>query len=280
MSLAQRRLITLVGAGGVGKTRLALQVAAAEVADYEDGAWFCELAPASGDDAVTTIVASVLGARQQPGESLFDSLIAFLRYQSMVLILDNCEHVIDAAADLAEAVLRSCPRVRMIATSREALAIPGEQLTAVPTLDVPEDDALAASSVELFRDRAMDRGADRAMLDRSHQAIAEIARRLDGLPLALELAAARITSLTPADILAHLEQRFSLLTGGTRRRRDRARTLEQAIDWSYDLLAEDEQEVFRRLGVIAASFDLETTWRYNTRDSTSLEQLKPSIFCN
>lgn len=256
-ALELSRLVTLVGAGGVGKTRLALEAARAMVAATGDGAWLCELATASGDEGVAGVVAAALGVRQLPGDSLLESITGFLRNRDLVLVLDNCEHVVEGAAELGEAVLAGCPSVRLLATSREGLSVRGERIVAVPPLPTSgHGDDEPVASVELFLERAVERGARREALERESETILAICSRLDGLPLAIELAAARTTSLSPADILDKLDRRFRLLTGGSRRSRDRRRTLEQAIDWSYDMLAVDERVVFCRLAVIAASFDL------------------------
>ena len=253
------RLVTLVGVGGVGKTRLAVQTAAELLPRFADGVWLCELATASADAAVADVIVSSLGIPHQSDRSVAASIVAFLRNRETLVVLDNCEHVVDAAADLIESLLAGCPKTSVLVTSREALAVRGERIVAVPPLTVPDSgSSQSASSVELFMERAVGRGVDPRDLTAASESIAEICRRLDGLPLAIELAAARTTSMSPADILANLDHRFSLLTGGGTRRRDRRRTLEKTIEWSYALLDARERAVFARLGVIAASFDLET----------------------
>ena len=254
----EARLITLTGAGGMGKTRLAIQLAAELVPRFPDGAWLCELASASDVDAMTQVVAAALGVSARQGLSLEDSVVDFLRPKQLLLILDNCEHLASECADLVNAILRACPLVQIIATSRQPLDAPGEQQWNVSSLAVPTStpsvDALLESDAgQLFMDRARAARRTFAIDDANAGAVAEICRRLDGMPLALELAAARVSSLGPAEIAALLDERFRLLSGGGRDQRHQ--TLRAAIDWSYSLLDQREQRVFDRLGVFPGSFD-------------------------
>ncbi len=237
--------MTLTGPGGIGKTRLAV-AAAARRAD-PDGMWLAELAEITSPDDVPRAVASVLGIRENPGQRLTQSLVTALRSRRALLVLDNCEHVIDAAARLAQAIVTSCPDVRVLATSREALGLGQghERLVAVPPLDP------AGPGTELFLERAAAAGVD---LRAERAAVAEICRRLDGVPLAIELAAARATSLAPAELLARLDDQLRLLTGGPRAGAERHRTLRAAITWSYDLLSPAEQWLLVRLSVFTGPF--------------------------
>jgi predicted ATPase/class 3 adenylate cyclase len=260
-ALDRAGVVTLIGVGGVGKTRLALQAAAEVAVRYGDGVWFCELAAVSDRAAVPEAVAACLEVREQPGESLVSSLVAFLRTKRALLVLDNCEHVIEAAGSLAETISHGCPDVQVLATSREALAIDGELLGPVGSLAVPDERASAedlagAPSVRLFADRAEAVRPDFVLDAVSAPVVADICRQLDGVPLAIELAAARVASLTVSEIAQRLDQRFRLLTGGRRTALERHQTLRAAVDWSYALLAPDEARVFNRLAVFAGGFTL------------------------
>ncbi len=258
----EHRLLTLTGVGGVGKTRLAVQVAAEMLPEFDDGAWLCELAAAEEEDAVVEIVATVLGARPRSGMSLLESIVELLRNKDLLLVVDNCEHVIDRASEVVGAVLGGCPAVHVLATSREGLGIPGEKVSAVRSLTTPARGAQladigSADAVRLFVDRAQ-LAASRFGLDRTNaDAVLEICRRLDGIPLAIELAAARVASMSPGDIAALLDERFRLLTGGRRRAVERHHTLRATVDWSYALLSDVERSVFDRVGVFAGTFDAE-----------------------
>ena len=271
--LATSRLVTLVGAGGAGKTRLELQVAAETLDEYPDGAWLVELAPISDPDLVVAEIGRTLGVQAQPGRSPFDPIIDHLRGKELLLLLDNCEQVIEAAADTADRLLGSCPALHLLASSRERLGVEGEAMYAVPSLALPEaadrfdvkglaDDAeveLAARSeaIRLFIDRAT-ATLPSFTLDRTNvRAVVDICRRLDGIPLALELAAARINVLSAGEIAQGLDDRFRLLTGGRRTAVPRQRTLQGLIDWSWDLLDEVDQRLLRRLAVFAGSWSLD-----------------------
>ncbi len=254
------RLVTLTGVGGVGKTRLANHVAALVVKRFRDGAWFCELAAANDDESMLQVIGAALGVSQHPSSTLEDSILDWLRPKRVLLVLDNCEHLIDDAGRFAESVLFVCPGVRILATSREGLGIEGEQIVALRSLSVPSAattvDAIGASdAVALFVERARSVRADFAIEPGNAAAVAEICRRLDGIPLAIELAAARVVAMTPGEIANLLDERFRLLTGGRRTAVERHQTLRRTVDWSYSLLDGPERMVFDRLGVFAGAFD-------------------------
>ena len=251
------RLVTLTGVGGVGKTRLALQAAAELLPEFAEGAWLCELAAADDSEAMLQVVATALEVRPRAGLSLEASVVDSLHARRLLVVLDNCEHVLEAAAGLAERVLGSCPEVRLLATSRELLAIRGEQAVGVRPLPVPDADDPddRGEALRLFEERAAAVRADFAVDAGNRAAVADICRRLDGIPLAIELAAARVGALSPADISSRLDERFRLLTGGRRRAVERQQTLRSAVDWSYSLLERPEQVLFDRLGIFAGSFD-------------------------
>jgi predicted ATPase/class 3 adenylate cyclase len=260
-ALAESRLVTLTGVGGVGKTRLALQVAGELLPQFADGVWLCELAATNDPDLLAQVVVAALGVQPRAGRSLAESVCDYLTAKQALIVLDNCEHLLDAAAEMAEGILRAAPRVRVVATSREPLGVAGERLLGVPSLSVASTgesslEAIAAcEAVRLFMDRA---AATRSSLhlDASNaEQIVEICRRLDAIPLAIELASARVTSMSPAEIAALLDERFRLLTGGRRRGVERHHTLRATVEWSYSLLDERERVVFDRLGVFAGSFD-------------------------
>jgi predicted ATPase/class 3 adenylate cyclase len=256
------RLVTLVGPGGAGKTRLALQIAAEMVDGYADGAWFVPLAPIADPALVASTIAHALGVREIVGQSMRESLTDFLRSKSTLLVLDNVEQVIDAAPLVAD-LLAACLELRIIATSRMPLRLAGEQELAVPPLPLPpSDDAppetlLQSDAVRLFVERAQAVQTRFALDAGNARAVAEICRRLDGLPLAVELAAARVKLLPPEAILRRLDHRLALLTGGGRDRPERQQTLRDTIAWSHDLLSPEEQTLFARLAVFAGGFSLE-----------------------
>lgn len=263
--LSRSRLVTLTGAGGVGKTRLALQVIRDLAESYDDGVWFVELAPLADPDLVPQAVGSVLSVREQSGQPILQSLLEYLRSKNLLLVLDNCEHVISACARLADALLRACPNLRILATSREALGITGESAWTVPSLSLPNVRQQLPSFAELSQFEAVQLFVERAvaveprfrLTELNGSAVAHVCRRLDGIPLAIELAAARAKVLQPAEIAARLEDRFSLLTLGSRTALPRHQTLGAAIDWSYELLTEPERVLLRRLSVFAGGCTLE-----------------------
>ncbi|MCJ7438879.1 MAG: adenylate/guanylate cyclase domain-containing protein [Acidimicrobiia bacterium] len=259
-ALRATRLVTLTGVGGVGKTRLATQVAAEVLPWYPHGSWLCELAAATDPDTLLQVVAATLGVNARPGMTLAESIPDFLRTKRLLIVLDNCEHLMDAAGRLAESVLHECPDVRILATSREGLAVAGEHVWPLRSLALPDPAADAAAivgsdAVQLFADRARAARAGFALDDAHAGAVGEICRRLDGIPLAIELAAARVASMTPAEIAGLLDERFRLLTGGRRSAVERHQTLRATVDWSYSLLTPTERLVFDRLAVFAGGFD-------------------------
>jgi len=255
------RLVTLAGPGGVGKTRLVLQAAAELVDGSGGGVWFVDLAPISDASLVATSVAKVLGLREEPGRPVVETLAEKLQDSRMLVVLDNCEHVIDVVAALAQTLLARCRLVCLLATSREPLGIPGEHVYRVPSLPVPApgDDVpevlMELESVRLFLDRARQQKPGFALDASNAGTIGHLCRRLDGIPFAIELAAARLRSLSVRDLDAHLDKRFRLLTGGSRTALPRQQTLQALIDWSYDLLSPAEQALLCRLSVFAGGFD-------------------------
>ena len=231
--LGTARLVTLTGVGGVGKTRLALQVAAELAPGFAEGAWMCELAAAATGDDMAQVIAAALGVVQRTQMTLAESIVDFLRTRQMLVVLDNCEHLLDAATMLAEAILAAAPGVRILATSREGLGIADERVRPLRSLAVSAEVPEGSDAVVLFADRARAVDPDFVLDARSVAAVVEICRRLDGIPLAIELAAARVATMTPAEIAGHLNERFRLLTGGRRGRVERHQTLRAAIEWSY-----------------------------------------------
>ena len=257
------RLLTLTGPGGTGKTRLALRVADDLVDHYQDGVWFVPLAPIASAGRVASAIAEAIGVRESPGEPVAESLRAFLRSRCLLLVLDNFEHVVDAAP-LVASLIAGAPGLQVLATSRTPLRIAGEHELPVEPLGVPArdsgirlDKALAAEAVQLFVDRARAVRPDFALTEHNAGVVVAICRRLDGLPLAIELAAARMRLLSPEAILSRLDSRLTLLTGGGRDRPERQQTLRAAIAWSHDLLDASEQALFRRLAVFAGGWTLE-----------------------
>ena len=265
--MALHRLVTLTGIGGSGKTRLALQVGALALGDFADGVFFVDLAPVSDAELVSTTMAGACGLLlgEGPGLSgaaLDDRLVAALAHRKSLLIVDNCEHLVEAVADLLDRVLAECAEVRLLATSREALGVEGEQIVPVPSLALPDDaalspgEALANDAVRLFVERARAVKPGFTLGAENRAAVVEVCRRLDGIPLAIEFAAARVAHLSVQQIALRLEDRFRLLTGA-RRRIQRQQTLSATLDWSHDLLISDERAVFRRLAAFAGGFALD-----------------------
>ncbi len=272
--LGAHRLLTLTGPGGTGKTRLALQAAADALEAYPDGVWLAELAALAGPALVPQAVAAAVGAREEPGRPLGATLTDALRPKRVLVLLDNCEHLLDACARLADTLLRACPHVRVLATSREALGTAGETTWRVPSLALPDPDRLGPleqvthyDAVRLFTDRAVAVQPAFRVTAANAPAVARICARLDGIPLALELAAARIRLLPPAQLLGRLEDRFRLLTGGSRTALERHQTLRAAVVWSHALLREPERALFARLAVFAGGWTLEAAEAVCTRDA-------------
>ncbi|MGA7134956.1 MAG: adenylate/guanylate cyclase domain-containing protein, partial [Mycobacterium sp.] len=249
--LTENRVVTLTGAGGVGKTRLAIQAAAAVAGDFGDGVWCVDLAPITDPELAAVTVARALGLPDQPGRSTMDTLLRFVRDRELLVVLDNCEHLLDASAELVVALLSGAPGLALLATSREAIGVAGEVSWRVPSLSLLDE------AIELFADRARRARPDFIVTDDNAAVVAEICTRLDGLPLAIELAAARVRALSLTEILDSLHDRFRLLTGGARTAVRRQQTLRASVDWSHALLTEPERVLFRRLGVFQGGFDLD-----------------------
>ena len=250
-SLADDRLVTLTGAGGAGKTRLAIEVAGQMTTQFPDGVFYADLAPITHPDVVPLTVARALRLPDQPGRSITETLLRSIRDRRLLLVLDNCEHLLEASAELVNDVLAGCARVTILATSREPLMVAGEVNWQVPSL------SLADEAVELFTDRARRARPDFAITDSNAETVTEICRRLDGMPLAIELAAARVRALSLDEIVGSLHDRFRLLTGGARTAVRRQQTLRASVDWSHALLTESERVLFRRLAVFMGGFDLD-----------------------
>ncbi len=260
--LGQARLVTLLGMGGLGKTRLSLQVAAEQLALYPDGVWFLDLSPLTDGALVAAEAARVLDVAEEPGRPMLATLSAHLKTKRALLILDNCEHLIKPSADLAHAIVKNAPNVRMISSSREPLHVPGEKT--YPILPLPVPDRLASlevlratPSVQLFVERAQAHKPAFELNEREAPAVAELVARLEGIPLALELAAARVRAMSVADINKRLTDRYKILTGGSRVLQERQQTLRALVDWSYELLQDNEKLLLRRLAVFVGGFDLE-----------------------
>ena len=246
------RLVSIVGTGGIGKTRIALELASRSLSEHADGVWFADLAPIAEAPLVASAVASSIGIELAGGREPVAALATLLKGQALLLVLDNCEHLIGECARLADAILRACPRVRILATSREPLAVEGEGVYRLDTLD-------EATAIALFEARALQAGA--RLAPEMREDVRELCRRMDGIALAIELAAARVHAISPAAMLQRFDERFRLLAGGRRTALPRQQTLRALIDWSYDLLAPDQQAFFRRLGVFSGSFTFDAAGR-------------------
>jgi predicted ATPase/class 3 adenylate cyclase len=261
--LGSSRVVTLTGAGGIGKTRLALHVGAEVLDDAPDGAWLVDLAPLSDGATVPAAIASALHIREQPGRPVADTVVDALVAKDLLIVLDNCEHVIDASAGVVQRICSAAPAVKVLATSREALNVPGEASYRLRSLVVPEElgsglaETARAEAVRLFVQRARSVTPDFDVTEDNAASIVHVCRRLDGLPLAIELAAARTRSLTVHEIAKRLDDRFRLLTGGARVALPRQRTLEATVAWSYDLLSLSDQLLFERLSVFAGGCTLD-----------------------
>ncbi len=258
------RLLTLTGSGGCGKTRLALQVAAELAESFKDGVWLVELAPLSDPALVPQTVASALHVREQPGRPLLATVSDYLAHKDLLLVLDNCEHLVAACAPMVEVLLRACPSLRIMATSREPLGVAGETTWRVPSLPLPDllrlpplENLTQYEAVRLFIERAVAAKPDFSVTNRNAPSVVRTCHRLDGIPLAIELAAARVKVLPVHQIAARLDDRFRLLTGGSRTTLPRQQTLRATMDWSYDLLPAKERMLLRRLAVFAGGWTLE-----------------------
>ena len=259
--VAGSRLVTLTGAGGAGKTRLGLQVAGGLADGTGDGVWFADLAPLGDPDLIAVTVADVLGVRLEPGRPVVEAVAQAVGGRRLLLVLDNCEHLIGACAEVVDGLLRGCPNLALLATSREPLGIGGERVYRVPSMGVPGDgddtEAIRASeAVRLLADRAAAQGEPLAWDPPAAQVAGRICRRLDGIPLAIELAAARLRVMPAAELEARLDERFALLTGGSRAALPRQQTLRAMVDWSWELLADAERAVLARLSAFAGGFGL------------------------
>ncbi|HLI94543.1 MAG TPA: adenylate/guanylate cyclase domain-containing protein [Candidatus Baltobacteraceae bacterium] len=262
--LEHNRLVTLVGSGGAGKTRCAIQVGAELLGGFDDGVWLAELSGVSDGSLVAGVIARALDLQESASRPILDTLLGYLKRKRLLLIIDNCEHLIDEASRVAAAILRSCPDVCILATSREQLNIAGERVYRMPSLSVPSanqkvstQDVLAFGAPLLFADRAISAESRFSLTDENAADVAEICRRLDGIPLAIELAAARVTLLSPKQLLQKLDERFRVLVGGDRNALPRHQTMRALIDWSYDLLSDDERRLFRKLSIFAGGFTLQ-----------------------
>ncbi|HKJ39771.1 MAG TPA: adenylate/guanylate cyclase domain-containing protein [Anaerolineales bacterium] len=261
--LAGARLLTLIGPGGTGKTRLSIQLGTQSLATFKDGVWLVEFAPISDPSLVMQTIASALDVRETPGVPLKVLVHDYLREKHLLLILDNCEHLVEASAKIADEFLHIAPNIKIIASSREALGINGETVYRVPSLSLPNQDqatkesVLECESAQLFVERASASNPKFQLTDENASAVAQICSRLDGIPLAIELSASRITVFSPEQIAKRLDDRFKLLTGGSRTALPRQQTLRALIDWSYDLLSEDERALLRRLSVFAGGWTFE-----------------------
>lgn len=288
------RLLTLTGAGGAGKTRLALQVAPEFLREFPDGVWLIEFASLSIPALVPQTVAAALGVREKPGHPPMDTLSDFLRTKKLLLVLDNCEHLVDACARLADELLRSCAGLQILATSREALGIDGETVWPVPPLSIPEVTTSAGTAgklpppkilkqyeaVGLFIERALASQPEFELTKQNASAVVQICQHLDGMPLAVELAAARVKALSPQQIAARLNDRFRLLTGGSRTAMPRHQTLQAAMDWSFDLLLDAERTFLRRLSVFVGGFTLEAAGQICTDHAPSVGARSPRPYNN
>ncbi len=277
---AHARLLTLTGVGGCGKTRLAVRIAEDLLHESPDGVWFVDLAPLDDAERVPVVIAAALGVREEQARPLVDTIIEHVGEKQMVLCLDNCEHLLAQCAEFVERALRECSALRVLATSREALAIVGEQTYSVPSLAVPSRDApltrdaiAASGAMRLFAERAALVRPGFTLTETDAPAVAEICRRLDGIPLAIELAAARAKMLTPEQIHTKLADRFRLLTGGSKTTLPRHQTLRATIQWSYDLLAPAERDLLRVLSVFAGGWTLEAATAVSADDADEFDVL-------
>jgi predicted ATPase/DNA-binding CsgD family transcriptional regulator len=278
------RLLTLTGPGGCGKTRLALELAHQSVERFSGGVWFIELATLAEPTLVPQAIAAVLGVREEPGSPLADTLLGALRSRSALLVLDNCEHLVEACAMLCETLLRGCPELRILATGRERLGVTNEVIRQVAPLAVPDpdhrlvqDEIADYAGVRLFVERARAAHADLRLTPHTSHVVGQICARLDGMPLAIELAAARLRVLGPEQILERLDDSLHLLAGGSRTAPRRQQTLEATLDWSHALLTNVEQVIFRRLAVFAGGCDLQAAEAVCAGDGTPVSDVLDAL---
>ncbi|MBV8531981.1 MAG: AAA family ATPase, partial [Candidatus Eremiobacteraeota bacterium] len=261
-ALKTHPLVTIVGSPGVGKTRSALQVGAELLDGSGDGVWFVELAALTDSALIAGTIGAALGIREQSGQPMLETVLSFLKRRRLLLIVDNCEHLIDESARIIEAIAQSCPQVRVLATSREPLLVHGEQVYRMPSLAVPASNSLTAAdalrygAVALFAQRAAASDGKFQLTDENAPIVVEVCRQLDGIALAIELAAARVKVLAPRQLAQKLDERFRVLTGGSRTALPRQQTMRALIDWSYDLLSAAEQTLFRRLSIFVGDWTL------------------------
>ncbi len=279
--LDEHRLVSLTGAGGCGKTRLAIQVASGLVSNLQDGIWFVDLASVTESDLVPEAIASVLKVKEEPHRSLFESIIARWKEKNLLIVLDNCEHLVEACSRTAEHLLREVSGLRILATSREALNAPGEITWRVPSLSLPDSDQIHdveeirgnSEAVRLFEDRAKAVQRGFQLTGKTAMTVLQICQHLDGIPLAIELAAARVKLLGPSDILQRLDERFQVLAGSTRGVTERHKTLKAAIDWSYESLTQEEKSLFNRLAVFVGGFDMDAVEKVCTDEQVIKENV-------
>ena len=276
--LLSTRLLTFIGPGGTGKTRLSLQIAAEQYSEFKDGVWLTELAPLANPTYIVSTIASTFNVHEVQGVPLRETVTDYLRGKHLLLILDNCEHLIEACAKITDQLLHNCPNLKIIASSREALGISGETVYRVPSLSLPQDvenlrdggdpthDLMRYEATQLFAERALKANPQFALTKENALYVIQICERLDGIPLAIELAAARLKLFTPQQIAERLDDRFKLLTGGSRNALPRQQTLRALIDWSYLTLNETEQDVLRRLAVFSGGWTFEAAESVAGRD--------------
>ena len=271
--VAAHRLVTLVGVGGCGKTRLAIEVAHREVPNFPKGVWFVDFSAIADEGALAGALATALSLSISTSAPPIDQISAYLSTREALLVIDNCEHVIDPSAELVDVLLERCPELRIVATSRESLEVDGEYTWKVPSLAVGNH----APAVQLFRERAAAAGGVMGEDRESMADVTEVVERLDGIPLAIELAAARTRTMSVGDIRDLLDDRFSLLSGGARRSRQRQATLEGAVQWSYDLLSPDEQAMLRTLSVFQGGFSVPDVAAVAERSEHDTRQLVDTL---
>ncbi|HSL42842.1 MAG TPA: tetratricopeptide repeat protein [Anaerolineales bacterium] len=276
--IASNRLATLVGPGGVGKTRLSLKIGEKVLGDYSQGVWFVELAPIADPSLLPHSIAIAIGLQDEPQRPVIDRLSDYLRGKKLLIILDNCEHILDACAQIADILLKKCPHLKILATSREALGIVGEAVYQVPSLQLPDRQQLLEKfreyeSVRLFEERARLVRTDFSLTPENVFSIAKICTRLDGIPLAIELAAARVNMFSIEQMAAQLQENYEILTGGSRTAPPRHQTLRAAIDWSYGLLSPEERLFFSRISVFAGGFTLDAAEKIAVGGSVSRAQV-------